>query len=126
MTAGPWWRPLPQPVECSISLNIVPPSPVPVESITLLQDLPLPIEITEDNRRALERFDLSWSPSLEPHGEIREYVVYVGSSLQQGSGFEKFTVNSHLPPCPYIHVLHCMHALYCVLFCVYRMAMRLL
>ena len=80
---------------CSLSLDIVPPSPVQVESIKLLQDLPLPIEITDDNRRVLERFDLSWALPMEPYGEIQQYVVFVGSSLKQDSdklGFQYATV----------------------------------
>ena len=96
LTAGPWWRPLPeQPVNCTISLDIIPPSPVPVESIELLQDLPLPFEITYNNQRVLDRFNLSWSPPLEPRGDIQQYVVFVGSSLKEGTdtfGFETVTV----------------------------------
>ena len=92
-----------------------------MESITLLQDLPLPIEITDDNRRALERFDLSWAPPLEPFGEIREYVIYVGSSLQQGSdtfGFEKFTVSYIYLLYDHVHAfMFCIHVcMHCTVF----------
>ena len=97
LTAGPWWRPLPEPpMMCTISLDIVPPSPVPVGSIELLQDLPLPLEITDNNQRVLDRFNLSWSTPLEPRGDIQQYVVFVGFSLlQEGTdtcGFETATV----------------------------------
>ena len=97
VTTGPWWRPLPpQPVECSISLDIVPPGPVPVESIELLQDLPLSIEIINASRRVLDDFSLSWSPPPDPYGEIQQYFVSIGSSLQEGTdtfGFQAATVS---------------------------------
>jgi serine/threonine protein kinase len=121
LTAGPWWRPLPKsPMMCTISLDIVPPSPVPVGSIELLQDLPLPLEIMDNNQRVLDRFNLSWSPPLEPRGDIQQYVVFVGSSLQEGTdtfGFEtatngnettiaieNFTIPFNPPACLYVQI----------------------
>ena len=97
VTTGPWWRPLPpQPVKCSISLDIIPPGPVPVESIELLQDLPLSIDIANESRRVLDDFSLSWSPPPDPYGEIQQYFVSIGSSLQEGTdtfGFQVATVS---------------------------------
>ena len=102
LTSGPWWRPLPpQPVLCSVGLDIVPPGLVPVESIELLQDLPLPIEITDDNRRVLGTFNLSWCPPPEPYGEIQRYFVSIASSLQEGTdtiGFQTATVSLFTKP----------------------------
>ena len=75
---GIWWRPLPETVTCSISISPVPPSPIPVQSIKLLDQPPLTYTRFSENT-VLVSFGLSWDAPMESYGEISEYSVYIGS-----------------------------------------------
>lgn len=80
-----WWRPLPKtPEYCLVNATGVPPSRVPVESIMLVEELPL--SYTEyQGYRVLDEFHLTWDAPTDPFGEIIAYEVFVGHRLRQNS-----------------------------------------
>lgn len=87
-----WWRPLPEtPEHCLVNASGVPPSKVPVESIMLVEEPPLPY--TEyQGYRILDEFHLTWDAPMNPFGEIIAYDVFVGHRLRQNSNANVFMV----------------------------------
>ena len=84
-TDGPWWRPVPNSKDCLVSLPVVPPDPVQVESVGLAQDTPLEWCLADDGDRWFVNLSLSWEPPSITYGEIRRYDVYVGQLVLVGS-----------------------------------------
>lgn len=82
---GIWWRPLPKtPENCLVNAPGVPPSKVPVETIMLVEEVPLSYTKYQGHR-VLDEFHLTWDAPTDPFGEIIAYEVFVGHRLRQNS-----------------------------------------
>ena len=103
--AGIWWRPLPKTTECPIIASPVQPTQVSVESIVILEELPL----TVSESRVLDQFNLSWTPPSEPYGEIMGYEVFIGPSSTEDSELNEFIIISTVSFKEHSKSVNCMH-----------------